>query len=42
MTEINCGERKLQTGFRVVLRDICNRYGIKEGDSVEVYIKKVK
>lgn len=42
MTEINCGERKVQTGFRVVLRDICKRYGINEGDSVEVYIKKVK
>ena len=41
MEKINCGERNIQKGFRLVIRKICKRHGIKEGDSVEVYIKKV-
>lgn len=36
---INCGERNVQTLFRVALRDICERHGILIGDAVEVYIK---
>ena len=39
---INCGERNIQRQYRIVLRDICERYGIKEGDAVEVYILVVK
>lgn len=38
---INCGERNIQRQYRIVLRDICERYGIKEGDAVEVSIKVV-
>lgn len=39
---INCGERNVQRQYRIVLRDICERHGIKEGDAVEVSIKVVK
>jgi len=39
---INCGERNIQRKYRVALRDICERYGIKEGDAIEVYIKVVQ
>ena len=39
---INCGERTVQKLYRVSLRDVCERYDIKEGDAVEVYIKPVK
>lgn len=42
MPKINCGERNVQKGFRLAIRDICERYDIKEGESVELYIKKVK
>lgn len=37
---INCGERKIQKLHRVTLRDICQHNGIKEGDIIEVFIKK--
>jgi hypothetical protein len=39
---INCGERNVQSMYRVSLKDICMKYGIDIGDSVEVFIKKVK
>ena len=39
---INCGERNIQKGFRLAIRDICDRYDIKEGEPVEVYIKQVE
>jgi len=35
---INWGERRVQKGFRVGLRDVCERYGIREGDVVEIEI----
>ena len=38
MLEINVGERMIQKGFRIAIRDVCARYGIKEGDVVEVFI----
>lgn len=38
---INCGQRLIQTGFRVTLRDICKRNDIDEGDVIEVFIQKV-
>ncbi len=38
---INCGERKIQTLFRIALKGICERYDIKEGDAVEVFIRKI-
>lgn len=37
---INCGERKVQAVGRVALTDIFDRYGIKQGDTVEIYIRK--
>ena len=37
---VNCGERKIQTLFRIALKDICERHGIQEGDAVEVFIRK--
>jgi len=40
MTEINCGERKVQKGFRIVITDSCKRHNIKEGDIVEVFLIK--
>ena len=39
---INCGERKVQKIGRIAIKDIIDRYSIKEGDPVEVFIKKVK
>jgi len=36
---INCGERNIQTMYRVSIKDICDKYGINIGDSVEVFIK---
>lgn len=39
---INCGERKIQILFRIALKDICERYDIKEGDAVEVFIRKTE
>lgn len=42
MIEINCGERRVQAGFRVTIRDICKRNDIKEGDVVDVYIVKIE
>ena len=42
MTElINCGERKVQKIGRIAIKDIVDRYDIKEGSTVEVFIKKV-
>lgn len=38
---INCGERKVQKIGRIALKDIIDRYGIKEGDVIEVFIKKI-
>lgn len=38
---INCGQRRVQKEFRIVLRDICEYNEIKEGDVIEVFIKKV-
>ena len=38
MLEINCGERRIQKLFRIAIHDVCARYGIKEGDVVEVFI----
>jgi len=41
MNLINCGERSVNKRFRIVITDIAREYGIKEGDRVEVFIKKV-
>ena len=41
MKLINAGERHIQKQYRIVLRDICIYNNIKEGDIVEVYIKRV-
>ncbi|MGP8322430.1 MAG: hypothetical protein ACT6FG_00310 [Methanosarcinaceae archaeon] len=42
MTElINCGQKIVQTGFRIVIRKTCKNNDIKEGDTVEIFIKKV-
>lgn len=37
---INCGERKIQKLGRVAIKDILESNGLKEGDVVEVFIKK--
>jgi len=37
MLEINCGERMIQKGFRIAIRDVCENHSIKEGDVVEVF-----
>ena len=42
MKLINAGERRIQKQYRIVLRDICTHNDIDEGDTVEVYLKKVK
>ena len=42
MKQINAGERRIQKQYRIVLRDICTHNDIKEGDIVEVHIRKVK
>jgi bifunctional DNA-binding transcriptional regulator/antitoxin component of YhaV-PrlF toxin-antitoxin module len=39
MELINCGERRVNKRFRIVITDIAKDYGIKEGDKVEVFIK---
>lgn len=39
---INCGECNLQKEYRVVLRDVCKRHGIKEGAPIEVFIRVVE
>ena len=36
--KINAGERNIQKGYRIALRDICETHGITEGDVVEVFI----
>jgi bifunctional DNA-binding transcriptional regulator/antitoxin component of YhaV-PrlF toxin-antitoxin module len=41
MNLINCGERSVNKRFRIVITDIAREHGIKEGDRVEVFIKKV-
>lgn len=38
---INCGRRDVQAQYRVNLQRICKAEGIKVGDTVEVWIKKV-
>lgn len=37
---IECGQRKVQTLYRVSLRDICENNEIEVGDIVTIYIKK--
>lgn len=39
---INCGQRTVQTMYRVSLRDICTSEGIEIGDKIEIFIKKTK
>ena len=39
---INCGERRIQTIGRISINDLMERHDMKEGDFVEVFIKKVK
>ena len=41
MNLINCGERRVNKRYRVVITDIAKDYNIKEGDKIEVFIKKV-
>ena len=38
MLEINVGERMIQKGYRIAIRDVCENHDIKEGDVVEVFI----
>jgi len=40
-TLINCGERTVQVMHRVALKDITTAHGIKQGDRIEVFIRKV-
>lgn len=42
MKLINCGERSVNKRFRIVITDIAKKYDIKEGDKVEVFIRKVE
>ncbi len=37
---INCGERKIQKLGRLAIKDVLEGNGLKEGDIVEVFIKK--
>ncbi len=37
---INCGERKIQKLGRIAISDILESNGLKEGEVVEVFIKK--
>lgn len=39
---INCGRRDVQAQYRVNLQRICRAEGIKVGDTVEVWIKKIE
>jgi len=39
---INCGVKRVQKLGRVSISDACKLYGIKEGEIVEVYLKKVE
>lgn len=39
-TIIEAGQRLVNVGFRVMIRDICEFNDIKEGDIVTIYIKK--
>ncbi len=39
---INCGQRKIQKIGRISIKDIMNRYELKEGDVIEVYIKETR
>lgn len=36
---INCGERTVQSMYRVSIRDICTEYGIDIGQKIEVFIR---
>jgi len=42
MELINCGEQTVNKRFRIPLTKICKDHGIKEGDRIEVFIKKVE
>ena len=37
---IEGGQRMIQTGFKISIRDVCEFNKIKEGDIVTIYIKK--
>ena len=39
---INCGERMVQSIGRIALKDMLERHGIKKGDHIEVFIKKIE
>jgi hypothetical protein len=39
---INCGQRTIQSMYRISIRDICTAYNIKKGQKVEVWIKIVE
>lgn len=39
---VNCGQRTVQSMYRVSIRDICTSENISIGDKIEVYIRKVK
>lgn len=39
---INCGERKIQKMGRLAIKDVLRSNGLKEGDIVEVFIKKLR
>jgi hypothetical protein len=41
-TLINCGERTIQKTGRISIKDILKKYVIKEGEKVEVFLKKVE
>jgi bifunctional DNA-binding transcriptional regulator/antitoxin component of YhaV-PrlF toxin-antitoxin module len=40
MELINCGEQTVNKRFRIPLTKICKDHGIKEGDRIEVFIRK--
>jgi hypothetical protein len=42
MELINCGECTVNKRYRIPLTKICKDNGIKEGERVEVFIRKVE
>ena len=42
MELINCGERRVNKRYRIVITDIAKEHDIPEGDIIEVFIKKIQ
>lgn len=39
---INCGERTIQEQGRIAIKEVLDANGLKKGDRVEVFLKKVE